>query len=93
VSLEQVRYFVAVAEAGSITAAARTLRISQPPLSRAIRALESELGRELFDREAQGVRLRPEGERFLLHASQILEAVERAVSSVGSLPSQESRGS
>jgi DNA-binding transcriptional LysR family regulator len=78
VSLDQLRYFVTVAEVGTTRAAAMALHISQPPLSRQIRALEGELGVALFDRSARGMRLRPEGEVFLAHAREILAAVDRA---------------
>ncbi len=77
-SLDQLRYFVTVAEVGTTRAAATRLHVSQPPLSRQIRALEDELGVALFDRSARGMELRPEGRVLLAHARAILEAVERA---------------
>src|SRR5258708_21939798 len=63
--LRHLRYFVAVAEAGSLTVAAeQRLHTSQPSLSRQIRDLESELGAQLLTRRARGIELTPAGRGF-----------------------------
>jgi LysR family hca operon transcriptional activator len=74
-SLTQLEYFVAVAETGSVTRAAERCFVSQPPLTRQIRALEDELRAPLFTRSARGMRLTGEGERLLRHARVVLELV------------------
>ena len=77
--LRHLRYFVAVAEAGSLTvAAARKLHTSQPSLSRQIRDLEAEIGVQLLARRARGIELTPAGRAFLDHARSVLSQVEAA---------------
>jgi LysR family hca operon transcriptional activator len=74
-----LRYFVAVAEEGSLlTAAQRRLNTSQPSLSRQIRDLESEIGVKLLERQARGVALTAAGRVFLDHARLALLQVEAA---------------
>jgi len=77
--LRHLRYFVAVAEAGSLTVAAeRKLHTSQPSLSRQIRDLEDEVGARLLTRRARGIELTPAGRAFLDHARLVLSQVEAA---------------
>ena len=77
--LRHLRYFVAVAEEGSLTVAAeRGLHTSQPSLSRQIRDLEYEVGVALLTRSVHGVELTPAGEAFLDHARLALAQVEAA---------------
>jgi DNA-binding transcriptional LysR family regulator len=93
-SLDQLRYFVAAAEEGTIGRAAVRLHVSQPPVSRQIRALEDELGAELFERSPQGVTLLPVGETLLSHARRVLGEIDAAVHAVRSEvrePKSESR--
>ncbi len=77
--LRHLRYFVAVAEAGNLSAAAkRKLHTSQPSLSRQIRDLEKEVGTELLTRSTRGIELTPAGRTFLYHARLVLSQVEAA---------------
>lgn len=77
--LRHLRYFVAVADAGSLTvAAARKLNTSQPSLSRQMRDLENEVGAQLLTRRARGIELTPAGRAFLEHARTVLSQVEAA---------------
>lgn len=83
--LRQLRYFVAVAEQANISRAAQKLFLTQPALSRQIKALESEIGQCLLERSAHSIRLTPagetllrEGRELLQHADTILERVRAA---------------
>jgi LysR family transcriptional regulator, hca operon transcriptional activator len=77
--LRHLRYFVAVADAGSFTVAAEeSLHTSQPSLSRQIRDLEDEVGAQLLTRSAHGIELTPAGRVFLDHARLVLAQVEAA---------------
>src|SRR5437879_13490084 len=77
--LRHFRYFVAVAEAGSLAVAGeQILHTSQPSLSRQIRDLEEEVGARLLTRRARGIELTPAGRAFLDHARSVLSQVEAA---------------
>ncbi len=72
-TLQQLKYVVTVAGTGSISTAARTLYLSQPSLTAAIKELETELGITIFSRTNKGVVLSIEGEEFLGYARQVME--------------------
>jgi len=76
--LHQLRYFCAVANAGSFTRAAEREHVAQPSLSQQVRKLEDELGARLFDRLGRRVRLTSFGHTFLLRAEAILREVSTA---------------
>ena len=72
-TLQQLRYIVAVAETGSITEASKRLFISQPSLTNAIQELEKEMHITIFIRTNKGVILTNDGDLFLSYARQVLE--------------------
>lgn len=79
VTLRQFRYFVAVAETGAVAAASRMLGIAQSALTKSLAELEDELGSQLFERSPKGMRLTPQGHRFLAGARRVLGSVADAV--------------
>ena len=72
-TLAQLRYTIEIAKAGSMNEAAKSLYISQPSLSTAIRELEAETGVEIFRRTNRGIAVTPAGEEFLGYARQVVE--------------------
>ncbi|MHC5256515.1 LysR substrate-binding domain-containing protein [Streptomyces sp. UC4497] len=81
--LRHLRYFAAVAETRHFGKAAQALHMAQPPLSQAIRRLETELGVELFTRTTRQVSLTGAGEVFRTDVERILTSVDEAVARVG----------
>ncbi|WP_040952058.1 LysR family transcriptional regulator [Gorillibacterium massiliense] len=77
--IRQLTYFLAIAEEGQITAAAKRLQMAQPPLSQQLRLLEEELGVKLVEREARNVRLTGAGELLRDRAQQIISLTESAM--------------
>jgi DNA-binding transcriptional LysR family regulator len=78
-NLRHLRSFVAVAEEGSFTKAARRMGIAQPSLSQQIRALEADLGGPLIERLPRGIRLTGGGRALLPEAQAAVRAAERAL--------------
>lgn len=77
--LNQLKYFVSIAETLSFTRSAQALHVSQPALSYQMRQLEMELGTRLFDRERRKIALTPSGEIFLPLAQAVLFRADEAV--------------
>lgn len=80
--LQQMRYFLTVAETCNITAAARILHMAQPPLSRQIKQLEEELQVELFERKANRLYLTEAGVLLKRRAQEILSLTERSLQEI-----------
>lgn len=76
-TLEQMRYVVAISQYGSITAAAESLFMAQPSLSRAVKELEQELGITVLERSRRGTSFTAKGLKLLEYACQILEQTDR----------------
>lgn len=75
-TLQQLRYLIAIAEEGSILKASRRLLISQPSLSKSIFDLEKEMGIKIFIRNNRGVYLTEEGEIFLAYSRSVIEEAD-----------------
>lgn len=85
VDLRQLRYFLAVAEEGQVTAAAKRLNMEQPPLSRQMKLLEEELDVTLFDRSGKRLTLTHAGELLRQRAEQLLGQLYETVKEVREL--------
>ena len=83
-NLKTLKYFLAIAETGSMSAAARTLFVAQPALSLQVSNLEAELGVSLFVRSVKGVTLTGAGTKLIDHARVITRQVEAAKDHVSS---------
>lgn len=75
-TIQQLRYIILVAEKGSITEAAKSLFISQPSLSAAIKEVEKEAKITIFNRNRTGISLTTEGMEFLGYARQVIQQME-----------------
>ncbi len=83
ITFRQIRYFIAVAEARSVSGGSSAVGISQSAVTDAIRTLEQETGVTLFHRHAKGVTLTREGQQFLRHARSIIDAIADMAGGVG----------
>lgn len=81
-NFKQLEYFAAVAEAKSISGAARTLHVAQPPISRQLALLEDELGVTLFLRTNKGVELTAAGQCLYQHSRQMFQSLRTMADSV-----------
>ncbi len=72
-TLQQLKYVITIAEAGTISEAAKELFVSQPSLTKTVKELEKEMGITIFDRTNKGILVSKEGEIFLGYARQVLE--------------------
>src|SRR5437588_67270 len=77
--LRALQYFVAAAEEGSFSAAARRLDVSIPAVAKLVASLEQQLGTRLFERNARGLALTADGETYLESCGPALDQVERQV--------------
>lgn len=89
--LRTLKYFLAVAEEGNISNAAKLLHVSQPTLSRQLAALEQEFGRELYTRGRSGIELNEHGLILQHYANSIVSLSEKAEAEM-SMPAKSVRG-
>ena len=75
-TLQQLKYVIAIAECGSITSAAKKLLVAQPSLSKSVSELEKEMGITIFFRNNRGIYLSDEGTKFLSYARQVVEQAD-----------------
>ena len=83
--INQLRYFLAVADKGSVRAAATALEVSAAAVSQALRELETAMGTPLLKRESHGAVLSYAGRQFLIHARLILGQVSRAEAEIAQI--------
>lgn len=89
IRLRALRYFIAAAEAGSVSEAASNLNLSQPSISTAIMQIEEDLNVQLFVRlRSKGIRLTPQGSEVLKEARQLMATVEEFRASVDAVNGQ-----
>ncbi|MBQ1228502.1 MAG: LysR family transcriptional regulator [Firmicutes bacterium] len=77
-----LKNFVKIADAGSISKAAKELHLSQPPLTKQMQALEESLGVRLFDRSVKGITLTEEGKLLYTHAISLIAHSDLVISEI-----------
>lgn len=82
--ITELRYFLAAAREGNLTRAADSLHISQPALSKALKSLESEIGKKLFVRERAGIKLTDEGDILRDRAEDIIDMTDKTIAELSS---------
>ena len=87
-TLKQLEYFLEIARLGSVTRAAQSLNISQPPLSLQLKALETELGTPLFQRDKRRLEITPEGVLLQERARAILALLEETSNDIQSMSTE-----
>ena len=75
-TLQQLKYLIAIVEEGSISKASKAMLVSQPSLSKSIFDLEKEMGIKIFTRTNRGVKLTEEGEIFLAYSRSVVEQAD-----------------
>lgn len=83
--IRQLRYFLAIAEEGQISSAAKKLRMAQPPLSQQLKLLEEELGVRLVERGPRSIQLTDAGAILRNRAQEIVELTDAAAREMGDL--------
>ena len=82
-TIQQLRYAVAISEAGSLNKASETLYVAQPSLTSAVQELEKELGVTVFSRSGRGVTLTNDGVEFIHYARQVLQQYDGLLEKYG----------
>ncbi len=82
-TLQQLKYVLAIAKTGSLNKASEILYVTQPSLTGAVRELERELGITIFNRSGRGVTLTNDGEEFLPYAGQVVQQYEAILEKYG----------
>lgn len=87
-TLKQLEYFLEIARLGSVTRAAQSLNISQPPLSLQLKALETELGAPLFQRDKRHLEITPEGQLLQERSKAILALLEETSNDIHTMSTE-----